>query len=54
MGWEKAKLLERMSETLIHCGTPFNTTVHHDKLEKPRVSSVVEVVVIEKSILNET
>lgn len=52
MRWEKAKL-ERMSETLIHCGTQFNTKVHHDKLEKPRVSRVVEVVVIEKFILNE-
>lgn len=54
VGWEKAKLLERMRETLIYCRTPFNTKAHHDKLEKPRESSIVEMVVIEKSIMNDT
>lgn len=54
MEWEKAKPLERMNETLIYCGTPFNIKTHQGKLEKPRVSSVVEVVVIEKSILKKT
>lgn len=48
MGWEKAQPLERMS------GTPSGTETYLGKLEKLSVSSVMEVVVIEKSIPDKT